>query len=125
MKKLFIGILAAVTSAVYAHKVELVNRDGYMPLVISPRISFFVTKEYTDSSIAPIGTSTLFIVTVDCKTNLHRRALTEIYDPSTRTVKQMFTTHDEIANAMRSQEFSKIEPELVPIARALCSTLIK
>jgi hypothetical protein len=125
MKRLLIGTLFVLASAVHAHKVELVNKDGYMPLVIPPRIVFFATKEYTDSSTVPVGTSSLFIVTVDCKTNLHRRALTELYDPTTGTVKQMFKSHDEIADAMRSQEFSTIEPELVPITATLCSSLIK
>lgn len=125
MKKLFIGLLTVIASATYAHKVELVNKDGYMPLTISPRVVFFVTKEYTDNSIAPMGTSALFIVTVDCKANLHRRMLTEIYNPKTKTVRQMFRSHDEIADAMRSQEFSTIEPELIPITSSLCATLPK
>lgn len=125
MKKLLLGMLIVLTSTAYAHKVELVNKDGYMPLVISPRIVFFATKKYTDNSMVPAGTSALFIVTVDCKTKLHRRALTEIYNPITETVTQMFKSHDDIANTMHGQEFSKIDPELVPITTSLCLSLIK
>jgi len=53
MKKILIYLLLALSTTAYAHKIELVNKDGYMPLLIDPRIVFFITKQYTDDTIAP------------------------------------------------------------------------
>ena len=125
MKKLLLCLLLVATSATYAHKVELVNTDGFMPLRIDSKISFYVTKEYTDSKLAPIGTQALFIVTVDCKQQLHKRSLTEIYDPSTKAIRKIFKGDEEIAASLRDQKFSTIDSELVPIASTLCKTMIK
>jgi hypothetical protein len=124
MKKLLACLLLASTTAL-AHKIELVNKDEYMPFQIDNRISFFVTKEYTDNTIVPIGTQILFIVTVDCKQQLHRRSLIQIYEPSTKTIRNIFKNDDDIATSMREQSFSKIDPELLPITTQLCKTLIK
>lgn len=125
MNKLFAVALLFASSLSYGHKVDLVNEDGYMPLVIEPRIVFYITKEYTDNQIAPKGTKGLFIVTVDCERKLHRRALTEIYDPVSNTSKAMFKSNGDIADYMRGQQFIAMEPEIVPFANQLCSTLIK
>lgn len=125
MNKLLMGFLLISTSLAYAHKVELVNADGYMPLAIPPKVVFFITKEYTDDKIAPLGTTALFIVTINCSTNLHRRVLTEIFNPLTNTVHKIFMTNDDIATAMINQEFTKIDPEIIPFATQLCNTLIK
>ena len=123
MKKLLVGILLFVTSIAYAHKIELVTEDGYMPLIVDSRISFFVTKEYTDNLIAPTGTIALFIVTVDCNKNLHRSVLTQVFDPKTETINKAFKSDSDIANAMREKLFVKIIPELLPITTKLCKTL--
>jgi hypothetical protein len=123
MKKLLVGILLGVTSIAYAHKIELVTKDGYMPFTVDSRISFFITKEYTDNLVAPRGTIGLFIVTVDCNKNLYRRVLTEVFDPITETVRKAFKTDSDVANAMGGKSFVEIIPELLPVAAELCKAL--
>jgi hypothetical protein len=125
MKKILIYLLLTLSTTAHAHKIELVNKDGYMPLLIDPRIVFFVTKQYTDDTIAPKNTIGFFIVTVDCKLKLHRRTLTEVFNPITNTHHKLFKNNEEIATTMSAKEFSKIDPELVPITEKLCTTMIK
>lgn len=120
MKKILILLFASIAISSSAHKISLIMEDGYYPLIIKPKVIFFIKKEYTEQGPIPVGTYGKFIVTLNCKDNTYRRILTEIYNPYTHTITKMFKTDDDIGNTMLEQKFIPFDSELIPISTKLC-----
>lgn len=126
MKKLLIlstvALLTACSSSVNPAKEEIsvVDTDGYAPLRIDNRVSFYITKEYNDDEKFPKGSMAFFLLTVDCQEKLYKKALLEIYYPPTDTYYKMFEHDGAIANHLREQKFTKIDAELEKVTSEVC-----
>jgi hypothetical protein len=122
MKKILLALLLPCSLCI-ADEVSLVMEDGYQPLIVAPRISFFVTKLYTDGSSFPAGTKALYIVTTDCTKQQQKRVLTEVYYPVTEKIMSTHKDTEEVTNELKEKPYSDIPAELKPITSELCDSM--
>jgi hypothetical protein len=110
--------------AAYAQdNISVVTADGYMPLRVDDRVSFYVTKEYADNDKFPAGSAGMFIMTANCTKMLYKRAVISVFLPTTGEHYNPNKSEDELAHSMLNKEFGAIDAEMLPIVTNMCETV--
>jgi hypothetical protein len=92
MKIFLLGALVVFCSAANSGTTaKLFLEDGYHPLMMEDRISFFIETTFSGSSKFINNTVTISVVTVSCKTGRGKETVTHIKLPGDTVVRALHT----------------------------------